>query len=344
VVATDADLPANTITYTLLAGPPGATVSPDGIFRWTPGEADGGTTSTVVVEARDNGTPALSATTQFLVTVREVNEPPVLSVPGDQTLEELSTFHGVVTATDADLPPNTLTIRLVDPPAGMTFDAATGAIEWTPTEAQGPSTHVITVVVTDTNPAATENASISVTNTFTLVVTEVNVAPTLEPVEDQSLHYGTPLSIALEADDTDEPANTLTFALEEGPAGLDVNPTTGVISWTPSQSQVGEHTVTVVVSDDATPPLTAKISFKITVTGEGATVSIARGPGGLIQIRSTGENGLDYELQASLDLITWTRLVEFQFTGTPHVYIDPDSDPNALVAPVRFYRLQLKQR
>ncbi len=56
----------------------------------------------------------------------------------------------------------------------MTINASSGAISWTPTEAQGPSTNVITVVVTDTNAAALVNRQLSTTNTFTVAVNEVN--------------------------------------------------------------------------------------------------------------------------------------------------------------------------
>ena len=36
----------------------------------------------------DNGTPALSVTNNFTLTVNEVNVAPVLTVPGNQTINE----------------------------------------------------------------------------------------------------------------------------------------------------------------------------------------------------------------------------------------------------------------
>ena len=45
-----------------------------------------------------------------------------------------------------------------------------GVITWTPTEAQGPSTNVLTTIVS--------NGDDSVTNNFVVEVTEVNVPPT----------------------------------------------------------------------------------------------------------------------------------------------------------------------
>jgi hypothetical protein len=68
--ATDADIPANTLTYQLLAAPEGATISAEGIITWTPTEAEGPSTNTVTVKVTDDGSPALSATNSFTVVVR----------------------------------------------------------------------------------------------------------------------------------------------------------------------------------------------------------------------------------------------------------------------------------
>ena len=51
-----------------------------------------------------------------------------------------------------------------------------GVITWTPTEAQGPGTNTITTVVTDNGVPP-----LSVTNSFVVIVTEVNSAPVLRP-------------------------------------------------------------------------------------------------------------------------------------------------------------------
>src|SRR5437588_7929786 len=94
----------------------------------------------ITVKVTDNGAPLLSATNSFTVVVREVNSAPVLTVPADQTINELSTLVVTNMASDADLPTNTLSFGLVSAPTGVLLDANTGVLTWTPTEAQGPST------------------------------------------------------------------------------------------------------------------------------------------------------------------------------------------------------------
>src|SRR2546430_14024195 len=105
----------------------------------------------------------------------------------------------------------------------MTIKPASGLITWTPSEAQGPSTNLISVVVTDNGVPALSN-----TNSFTVVVTEVNSTPLLTAIPDRMIAEGTLLSITATAVDPDFPVNALTFALDGViPSGMTINPTSG---------------------------------------------------------------------------------------------------------------------
>src|SRR5439155_928217 len=148
VVATDPD--GNTLTFSLVSGPAGVSLNPTtGVLTWTPTESQGPSTNLITVKVSDNGVPALSDSKGFTVVVTEANSAPVLTVPANQTIAELSTLVVTNTATDADLPANTLTFSLVSGPSGASVNPTTGVLTWSPTAAQGPSTNVITVKVTD---------------------------------------------------------------------------------------------------------------------------------------------------------------------------------------------------
>jgi hypothetical protein len=68
VSATDTDMPAQTLIYSLSGAPAGATIGYySGLFSWTPASAPSTNTMSVIVS--DNGTPSLSATQTFTVTV-----------------------------------------------------------------------------------------------------------------------------------------------------------------------------------------------------------------------------------------------------------------------------------
>ncbi len=250
--ATDADLPANTLSFSLGAGvPAGATINAGtGAFSWTPTEAQGPGSFPITVVVTDNGTPALNDSELITVTVTEVNAAPVLGAIGNRTVAELATLAFTATASDADLPANTLTFTLgAGAPAGSAINATTGAFSWTPTEAQGPGSFPITVVVTDNGtPALNDSEAITVT------VTEVNAAPVLVGIGDKAGTVGVPVTFTATATDADIPANTLSFSLDAGnPSGSTINATTGAFSWTPATN--GTFPVTVRVTDNGTPAL-----------------------------------------------------------------------------------------
>src|SRR5205823_4263182 len=148
--ASDADLPLNTLTFSLVSAPSGVNLNPStGVLTWTPTEAQGPSTNLITRPVKGHGGPPSSDTNSFSVIVNEVNSAPVLTVPIDQTVTELSTLTVTNTASDADLLANTLTFALVSAPTGVNLNPSTGVLTWTPTEAQGPSTNLITVRVTD---------------------------------------------------------------------------------------------------------------------------------------------------------------------------------------------------
>ena len=85
----------------------------------------------------------------------------------------MATLTVTNTATDSDVPANTLSYTLLTPHEGAAIDT-NGVITWTPTDVQGPSTNTITTVVTDNNPWAVNAQHLSTTNSFTVIVTAPN--------------------------------------------------------------------------------------------------------------------------------------------------------------------------
>lgn len=70
-IATDSDLPANTLSFTLEPGAPaGATIDPvSAMFAWTPALAQARTTNLISVRVTDSGSPPLSDTKSFTIIV-----------------------------------------------------------------------------------------------------------------------------------------------------------------------------------------------------------------------------------------------------------------------------------
>ncbi len=263
--ATDGDTPAQTLTFSLDAGaPPGAAITAGGAFSWTPSEAQGPGSFPITVRVTDNGAPTKDDSETITVTVNEVNRPAVVTNPGNKTIPELSSLTFTVTGSDPDLPSNTITWSLdAGAPAGATIGASTGAFSWTPNEAQGPGTFPVTISATDNG-----TPPLSGTAAITITVNEVNLAPVLAPIGDKSATVGTALTFTATATDADLPANTLTFSLDAGaPTGAAINSGTGAFSWTPATGQVGGNSITVRVTDNGTPALSASETITVTVGG-----------------------------------------------------------------------------
>jgi hypothetical protein len=154
-----------TLNYSLLDPPTNATLNANsGLFSWTPSEAQGPSTIQINVRVTDNGSPALSATNSFVIVVNEVNLAPALAaIPNLTAIRDVLLLY-TNSATDADLPANSLTFDLVTFPPGMTVDAASGLLRWTPSAGQVPSTNTVTVRVTDNGlPPKSDSQSFTVT-------------------------------------------------------------------------------------------------------------------------------------------------------------------------------------
>ena len=121
--ATDADVPANTLTFSLDAGAPsGSTINGStGAFSWTP-TASG--TFPVTVRVTDNGSPALNDFEAINIVVGSNNQPPVVANPGNKTTNELTALTFTATATD----PNSGNVQTWSLVLGTPADGRDGSI------------------------------------------------------------------------------------------------------------------------------------------------------------------------------------------------------------------------
>ena len=249
--ATDSDLPANALAYSLIEAPTNALIDADGTITWTPAVVQVPSTNiftTVVTDSNPWAINAqhLSATNSFAVVVNAIHNGPELPFQTNQIIAELTTLVVTNTASDSDVPAHMLTYLFLDAPVGATIDT-NGVISWAPTELQGPSTNVVTTVVFDDGIP-----SRSVTNTFTVVVQEINAAPVLRTLSSLTITGLTALTVTNTANDSDEPVNTLAYSLLEAPTNalIDLD---GVITWTPVIGQVPSTNLFVTRVTDFNP-------------------------------------------------------------------------------------------
>ena len=151
LMATDEDT-GQTLTYALTGTTHGATLSPTGTFRWTPGEDDGGVLRTFSFTVTDSGSPPLEFSTFFAITATELANriPTVASITASTPVTAGTQNTVTAIATDADS--DTLTYTWSSTASGDTFSPATGTSStttWTPGSVTTATTVTLTVTVTD---------------------------------------------------------------------------------------------------------------------------------------------------------------------------------------------------
>ena len=247
--------------------------------------------------------PLAEATTSVVLS----NEPPVIAPISPQTVNERSLFTYQVAATDPDGEDSLIRYSIASNVTGVVIDPVTGLIRWNTGETDGGKTASVIVAATDGgSPPAVANAS------FTITVNEVNHAPEIAQVGPQSLPVGGVLIVQAAATDSDFPAQTLTFSLEEAPAGAVIAPSTGVITWSPTEDQAGSsHAFTLRVTDSGTPSLSATMSFSATVS------------------EPEVEPGDRPPVFVSVPVVLWLEGHIYQLTVAA---VDPDGDPIFLSA------------
>ncbi|MEW6160253.1 MAG: putative Ig domain-containing protein, partial [Verrucomicrobiota bacterium] len=167
----------------------------------------------------------------------------------------------------------------------------------------------------------------------------INRAPTLGSILNQQILTGQTLTVQLTATDPD-PGQTLRFELVEGPAGAALDSGSGLLSWTPTQAQIGQFTFTLRATDNGSPPLSDSRSFNVTVTKPAEDlriIEVTRLISGGVRLTWTSEPQRTYRVQyaSTVPTATWTPLgAAITATGATASFEDNPGDHA-----VRFYRI-----
>ena len=153
-------------------------------------------------------------------------------------------------------------------PSGVTATFATNPITG------GAST--LTFTASNTVTSGTSNVTViatcgllSHTTTIALTLNSIippNTPPTLAPIANQTVNVGQTVAFTASATDTDQPPQTLTFALLAGATNATLNTNSGAFSFRPLVTQANStNNFTLQVSDNGTPSLSATQSFSVVV-------------------------------------------------------------------------------
>ena len=188
-----------------------------------------------------------------------VNNSPIVNEILDQVAHEDAELNFDVGAFFGDMNVgDVLTYSLGEgAPAWVNIDSETGLISGTPTN-DDLGTFEITVIATDLAGAQAQD-------TFQLTVNNTNDAPTVTPLADKEATEDVDLSFDISDSFSDEDTgDSLTYSLVlDHPEWISINESTGVITGTPANDDVGSHMVTVQATDES--GATVQSTFEVNV-------------------------------------------------------------------------------
>jgi PKD repeat protein len=195
-----------------------------GLITWTP-VASGDFPVTVVAS-----NPAGSDSQSFTLTVNQPAFPPVItSSPLTQAVVGVAYIYDVEASGD---PAPAFSLSTF--PSGMTIDATSGLISWTPSNA---GNFDVSVLASNTAGNDTQSFTISVQPAPSLPV--ITSTPGIMATVGQDYLY--------DVEASGDPAPS--FSLTASPPGMVIDSNTGLIQWTPTAS--GDFPVTVVATNPA---------------------------------------------------------------------------------------------
>jgi hypothetical protein len=221
----------------------------------------------------------LSATNSFQVIVSPT-PPPALMVPAPQTIHAGQTLAVTISATNIVLTNSMFTFSL---PRSSTNYASTnyslitsnniGVLTWTNTgirngiltwtnNSVSPGNKTINLIVTATN----NSPAMSATNSFVFRFLPP-LPPTLTVPTNQTIYVGQMFTVTNFATNTNVFLTNAIYTFKLPSPSTNVWITTnGVLTWTNTAVPPGTNLVSVKVTDNSVPPLSATNSFKVIVT------------------------------------------------------------------------------
>ncbi len=165
-----------------------------------------------------------------------------------------------------------------------------------------------------------------------------NTPPVLGPLTNRALHYGQAIAFTATATDAESAFQTLAFSLDPGaPSGASIQPATGAFVWTAIGIPVpSTNSISVRVTDNGTPPLSAFGTFNIFVYPPPSLTAVGSG-GSNISLSFGTVPGNSYQVQYkdNLEDLSWTALgVPIPGNGGMATFQD-----DFTTHPQRFYRL-----
>lgn len=327
IQATDPN--SDPLLFDLVAGPTGMAISPDGILTWEPTEIGS-------VDFRIRVTDGRGETVEKQYVIQTVSRAPqstltITSSPSTAALLGNLYSYDVIA-------PSAVLYELLNKPTGMSIDPTRGTVRWIPTKDQ-LGVQLVKLRATDLIGNTTEQS-------FNIAVRSSSIVPTISSAPPAGIGVGQTFVYPVQLSNPSQ--SPIFFSLPIRPAGMQINASSGVITWTPDANQIGSAPV-IVRADDAVgnfssqvfsivvtagvvnrPPVIASTPVLDAIVGTPLSYTLSasdpEGSNVTYSVRS-GPNG--FSIHATTGAVTWTPIASD--VGTVNVVLGA-SDPQGGVA------------
>jgi hypothetical protein len=257
----------NPTTYTLVSGPAGMTLDPTtGLGTWTPTVDQAGPTSVTVRETNSAGTSTLTFNFPTYFTTAPTNVAVNFYTSTSSTGSQPPDFTPVVSwtapADSSRVADYSVTVTDAHTQVATTYDTHNTSTNFALTGAP-TSQQFVTVTALDANgnPSITSGAA----NLYILAQPAI------------SWNFSTPNAVAGEPLSVQfHPASPyFSFSIASGPAAVTINPSTGLLSWTPTLADVGTANI-VVAATSGWGTTFVTLSFPVYFTDAPTAVSLVK--------------------------------------------------------------------
>jgi hypothetical protein len=244
---------SHTLTYSLISNPSWMEInSQTGEINGIPGQSDIGQTDTISLVIKS--TSGLERSTDFKVSVNDVNDAPLLSNTWtSQVIDENRNYSKSASAIDVE--GGVLTWSISNNPTWLSINAQTGELTGIPRQAD-------VGVIQNIKISVSEEDGLSDSFTFNLRVIDKNSNAQLSVISDKTVNENEELIVQVQASDLD--GDVLTFGIQNKPSWMLFNSLTGKLVGTPIQTDVGIYN-NIIVSVTDGHGATHFENFKITV-------------------------------------------------------------------------------
>jgi VCBS repeat-containing protein len=207
---------------------------------------------------------------KITVTTTLNNVAPVISGAPTTTIAEDAAYSFIPSVTDVDTG-DTQTFSITNKPSWAAFSTSTGALTGTPTQTDIGTTSNIVITVTDAAGATDSLAS------FNIAVSNTNDAPVISGTPITIIAEDATYSFTVSSSDVDT-GDSATYSMTGNPGWLSINTSTGVVSGTPTNADVGVASSIIISVKDAANATDSLTAFGITVTNTNDAPVISGAP------------------------------------------------------------------